>query len=915
MKRMLILGLFVIALSAASFYVIEDSSIEQIVDVLQTSNNSILILEKEAIDGFSESVVNSFKQSYHLLLTDEKGDVKQNIKLPKDKPSTFSEYSNLASDAQGNLYIHRTQKNSDTYYVFYEEILKIAPDGKSMTPIYTIDYSKEGNVEYPLISKVYTMGRNMYIIQKSSMDENTWSVVQINLFNLTSGVLKKIKTAPELYVSDLLYLSDTSVVVSTIKGELYRYANGTVEKLQYPGMGLQYAPLSLSNYKENSFAFFDMQSRQLVAMNVKDKLVDVLRNPSAVISSDPQLNYENANTVRVNDGYSITGSMRMNLAGQRYVFIDKGDSVKLVTSYHPSAAQQGIMFGKILLVYAFIAVIIWFAIYLYGQSAGSLIIKFGAFLLPMIMLIPIISLSVSFSYFSELARNDLFAALYHITTERAGQFDPEDILSFDGFEDYDNPAYEKIDTMRLVDAEAYNGMIKNTYNRWYYSVVYRYVEGKIHVIAGDAASYWTTTGFVYGEKGNQIYMDAAKNGKTYLGQNSDLSGEWVFSLTPIFDKEGTVIGLFEVGTGKQSYVYFIQSYYGKLVTLDSTIIGIVLILVILIIIRIIQPLRKLNESVTDITAGNWGTTVEVRTHDEIGSLSAVFNKMSLFIRDYINELTKLNSIYYKFIPQKFFDLMEKHSIIEVGLGDYSKQEVTIVYINTFNYFDLTKGMSSKAQLDLLNQIFMEYANAIHVHGGLVGEFRNAGLLALFTKQQDALNAAYSITQKLKDSEFGINTTITIHYGEAILGVVGDEGRMSTAVISNCVNEAVALDKYAGKYNCSVLLTESFIASISENEPNARFIGEIMDEHQGLSLKISEWFETIHVSKQADFLKSKTHFEEALNMFINNDFEAAKRLFIRVIKENPSDLVSKEYLYKCEKALTEISAFDKHLGRF
>ncbi len=915
MKRMLILGLFVIVLSAASFYAIEDSSIEQIVDVLQTSDNMLLILEKEATDQMSEGIVNYFKPSYHLLLTDEKGNVKQNIKLPKDKPSTFSEYGHLASDAQGNLYIHRTQKNSDTYYVFYEEILRIAPDGKTLTPIYSIDYKKEGNVEYSLISKVYTMGRDMFIIQKSSMDANLWSVVQINLFNQTSGVLKKVKTAPELYVNDLLYLDDTSVVVSTIKGDLYRYANGKAEKLQYPSMGLQYAPLSLTIYKENSFAFFDMQSKQLIAMNVKDEQIEVLRNPSAPISSNPMLTYENANTVSFNDGYSITGSMRVNLAGHRYVFVDKGDAVTLITAYHPSFVQQAIVFAKILLVYALIAAVIWFAIYLYGLSSGSLIIKIGAFLLPMIMLIPIISLSVSFSYFSDLAKNDLFATLYHITTERAEQFDPKDILSFDGLEDYDAPAYKKIDNLRLVDAEAYNDMIKNTYNRWYYSVVYRYVDDKIHVVAGDAASYWSTTGFVYGEKGNQIYINAAKNGKTYLGQNSDLSGEWVFSLTPIFDKDGSVIGLFEVGTGKQSYTYFLQSYYGKLATLDFSIIGIVLILVALIIVRIIQPLRKLNESVTDIIADNWGTTVEVRTHDEIGSLSSGFNKMSLFIRDYINELTMLNSIYYKFIPQKFFDLMEKRSMIDVGLGDYSKQEMTIAYINTFNYFDLTKGMTSKDQLDLLNHIFMEYANAIHAHGGLVGEFRNAGLMALFTDQQDALNAAYSITQKLKDNEMGINTTITIHYGEAILGVVGDEGRMSTAVISNCVNEAVALDKYAGKYNCSVLLTESFIASIAEKEHNARFIGEIMDEHQGLSLKVSEWFETIHVSKQADFLKSKTHFEEALTLFINNDFEAAKRLFIRVIKENPSDLVSKEYLYKCEKALTEASAFDKHLGRF
>lgn len=915
MKRMLMLVICVTALSVIGFIVLDDTSIEQIVDVLQTPNGELLILQKEATDQMGESLINYFRPSYQLLLTDTKGNLIRNIPLPKDKPSTFSEYGNLVTDSQNNLYIHRTQKNSDTYYVFYEEILKISSDGKNLTPIYSIDYSKEGNVEYSLITKAYVMGRNMFIIQKSSLDENLRQVVQINLFNLNTGVIQKIQSAPELYVNDLLYMPDKSVVLATLKGELYRYAGGKAERLQYPQMALRYAPLELTPYTENSFAFYDTQLNQLVEIDIANAKMNVLRNAGNVIDNNYQLDYGHLNMISINGVDSFVGSFRVNLEGQRFVFVDQNAQVQVITAYQSNLSQKMISFGKIYLVVLAVGLLVWMAFYLYERSPGSLTVKFAAFLLPMIILIPIISLSVSFTYFNSLAKNDLFAELYHITNERAKVFTPEMIKSFDGLEDYDNTQYETIDVQRLISADAFNNLAHETYNRWYYSVVYRFVEGKLHVIAGDAANYWSTTDFVYGEKGNQIYVNAAKDGKIHLGENSDISGEWVFSLAPIFDENGSVIGLFEVGTGKQSYSYFIQSYYGKLATLNVTVIGIVLLLVMVIIVRIVQPLRRLNVSVTDITAGNWGTTVEVRTHDEIGSLSAGFNKMSLFIKDYINELTKLNSIYYKFIPQKLFDLMEKHSIIEVDLGDYSRQEMTIAYINTFNYFDLTKGMGSKEQLDLLNRIFTEYANAIHTHGGLVGEFRNAGLLALFTEQQDALNAAYSITQSLKESKQDIITTITIHYGEAILGVVGDEGRMSTAVISNCVNEAVALDKYAGKYKCAVLLTDSFINSGFDIKTNARFIGEIMDEHQTASLRISEWLETVPVAKQADFMKTKQQFEVALEAFLAGSYETAKKQFIRVIKDNPHDLVSREYLYKCEKAITEPALFDKHLGRF
>lgn len=915
MKRFIGLSLLAVLLSIASYLVQLDDSIEQIVDVHRYDDGHLLVLEKEVADDMKETLVNLLKPSYQLLLTDMNGYVLKSFTLPKDKPSTFSEYNQINVDAQGNVYIHRAIKNSESYYLIDEEIFSIAPDGTISAPLFKADYSKDNEVEYSLVSRAYIIDQFMYIVHKEATTVDSWKVTQVNLYSKESAQIQEIHTDPELSIYDLIYLGNQQVIMAGTKGQLYRSDNGAVSEIRYSSEVQNYYPARLTAISESSFGFYDQLTRDVLRFDIDTGSYQVIRSAAFNIDQNNGLNYGKANTVYLNSDLSLTGAFRVNLQGQRFIFLDDDQGIKLLTHLEEPDKEKVWIYLKLLAVLETTVVLIWCVHWLYYRSGGSLIIKFTAFLLPLILTIPLVSLSVSFVYFNNLAEKDLLAELHRSTTERVPRIDAKALELIDGLEDYNLPVFKTLEEQRIISAEAFNAKNLDTYSRWYYSVIYRYTDGKLHAVVGDAITYWATTDFIYGERGNQIYIQAAQTNQSMLGQNSDLSGDWVFSLTPIVNESGKVVGLFEVGTGRQSYVYFIQSYYGKLVTLNMGMITLVLLLFLVIVIRVFSPLRKLADSARQLTQGNWGTTVTVRSHDEIGILSSLFNKMSLFIKDHIEELTKLNAIYYKFIPLQFFHLMHKKSIVEVGLGDCSKQEMTIMYINTFNYFELAKGKNSEGQLELLNQLFAEYAAAIHDHEGIVGEFRNAGLLALFTNQKDALSTAYTITQRIKMLSPSIMTTVNIHYGDALLGVVGDENRMTTAVISSCVNEAVALDKYAGKYNCTVLLTDNFLKAYSLPIENMRYIGDLLDEQTNSVIRVNEWLQTVPVAYQGDFLKTQKTFSEALSAFVAGNYEMAKKGFVKVIKENPRDLVSKEYLYKSERALLDSAIVDKVLGRF
>lgn len=917
MRKILVLVLLTALLSGIFTYLIENLDLEHVIDVLAAQDEEMIILQKETSEGMIDSFINYFRPTYNLMRVSKDGQILKTYSLPKDAKSTFSDYDNLSMDTDGNLYLHRSLRNADNYYVFSEEIIKITPNNAKVKALYKVEYQTTGAVEYPLITKAYLIEHHLLVIQNAASDSSHVTISQINIYNDEVHVLKDLKYDPGLYVKDILYLGNGKVIFSTVKGILYQYYNENFEVIKYDGMPERMNVSSLNAYNQSTFAFMNELTNEIVKIDMDKTEYKVIRGAEDDLSKIENLKYSDANLVTIRDENSITGDVRFNREGRRFVFIDRGTEVEVLVMSDVEYSQLHNLktFLRHALVVGLFALIIWFVIHTYEKSRGSLIIKFGTILLPLVLLIPIISLSVSFGYFTNLAKNDLLAELFNFSKERAANISVNYLKEMDGLDDYATPEYTALSQERAVNADEFNTLKLKTFNRWYYSVIYKYGEGKIHVVTGDGIEFWATAEYLYGDRANQTYLEAAQKNKTVLGDNSDVTGEWVFAVTPIRDKDQNVIGLLEVGTGKESYTYYIQGYYGNLVTLNLFIVSFVLLLMSIVIYRVILPLRTLNDSVDEISSGNWGVTVSVSTHDEIGELSSMFNKMSLFIRDYISELTQMNEVYFKFIPLKFFELLDKKRITEVELGNYSKQEMTVVYINTANYFDLVRGKTSKEQLDILNQLFEEYARHIHAQNGLVGEFRNAGVLALFTNEEEAMSTASMIMQHICELELNVKTNISIHFGEVLLGIVGDENRLTTSVISECVTEVAEMNKIATKYDTGVLLSEAMKAKITHSNERIRYIGCLYDEHANKAIRLYEWLETLKVSIQKDFIKSKDVFESALISYEEERYADAKKDFISVIKANGRDRVSKEYLFKCEKLAGDSNLLERPLGRY
>ena len=170
MRKILVLVLLTIMLSGIFTYLIENLDLEHVIDVSAAPDDQMVILQKETSESMIESFINYLRPTYNLIRISKDGQILKSYPLPKDAKSTFSDYDNLSMDSEGNLYLHRSLKNADDYYVFSEEIIKISPDNLQIKTLYKVDYQSTGAVEYALINKAYLIDHHLFVIQKTADD-------------------------------------------------------------------------------------------------------------------------------------------------------------------------------------------------------------------------------------------------------------------------------------------------------------------------------------------------------------------------------------------------------------------------------------------------------------------------------------------------------------------------------------------------------------------------------------------------------------------------------------------------------------------------------------------------------------------------------------------------------------------------
>jgi len=161
---------------------------------------------------------------------------------------------------------------------------------------------------------------------------------------------------------------------------------------------------------------------------------------------------------------------------------------------------------------------------------------------------------------------------------------------------------------------------------------------------------------------NQIKGDIAYN----LFDNKEV---YNFTYPVVFS--GIEWGWISIGYSLKQYNENMKTIYINSIVLLFLIVFVSMLIAYFLTRKIVKPILKLNSAVRDVAHGNFNTTVEISSNDEIAQLAKSFNYMIQEVKDSDKKLRNMNAELEKRVQQRTKELEN----LNKGLDQKVKEEV------------------------------------------------------------------------------------------------------------------------------------------------------------------------------------------------------------------------------------------------
>jgi D-ribose pyranose/furanose isomerase RbsD len=271
----------------------------------------------------------------------------------------------------------------------------------------------------------------------------------------------------------------------------------------------------------------------------------------------------------------------------------------------------------------------------------------------------------------------------------------------------------------------------------------------------------------------------------------------------------------------------------------------------------------------------------------------------------------------KFVPREFLTLMEYNSIMDINLGEMEERKLTITDVRITDFGAYTKNMKSDQIFNYLNQYFGNMCPIVRKHGGFVTKYNANGFVALYSKPKSAIRAASEMKKKLNEVNLPCPISISIHFSDLILGIIGENERMDCAFISNSNKVMSALQSLIQKFQIETITTLSSFNSIKNkhNDISYRVIGNLYFEEEELEQDKS--IQVIEIMNSDDKIKQKEKFEHGVRLFMDKSYSEAFVVFDDLYKSNNKDSLILVYKNKCRQMIEQCRGLVSylHIGEF
>ncbi len=278
------------------------------------------------------------------------------------------------------------------------------------------------------------------------------------------------------------------------------------------------------------------------------------------------------------------------------------------------------------------------------------------------------------------------------------------------------------------------------------------------------------------------------------------------------------------------------------------------------------------------------------------------------VRERTAELASLNSVYERFVPREFINLLKKESILEIHLDDQVSRKMTVMFADIRGWTTLLEKMTPTEAFRFINAYLRRVTPVIKDCNGFIDQFYGDGVMALFpAAPDDAVKAAVGMQEAVAeynreragDGFDPIAIGIGLHFADLMLGIIGSEDRMQGAVVADAVNLAARIEGLNKMYGSYVSLSNETLFAMKEPDRyRHRFIDKVRVKGREDAVTVYEVFEGDPEGAAELKEQTKSEFESGLQLYHGKRFSEAGVHFNQVLEQHPSDLAARIYLKRC-----------------
>lgn len=807
-------------------------------------------------------------------------------------------FNDVTSDSSGVAYALVTILDNSGLKVTGEQIVKISPDGSRTTIIYNKQYgANDSLIRIGKLQNLYVEGSDLYFFSRELQSATLHSIsVDGNLLQYPNEAAK-VELPSNRFLKEVTGNPSSPIFYSTKQGFLFSQKGNEITQL-YPTADevTLHFPIEIEVANDHVY-YLDQHAGAVMSVSLNNE--SAAPSPLFTLQSLKQqydsIEFSSFTDLSLDHGQIIVTTL------DHVINIDEdGKVIQIMDSYTYGTwdMAQKIIFW--LLVIALIATLIYTIRHVYKVMLDR---KVYLLMKQLLLILPVLCICMawlSYTVYQSVSmekKEDTFKQLKILAANGKFLVDGDELEQLTSPRDYRTNAFVTI-KQRLNEVFSLSGDDREGL----YNTIYRYMDGKLYIVMDDDDGVTMFSPFEITEE-NGTVID---KGEIVLGEWADETGEWMYALGPIYNSAGEVVGIYETGKDMSSVT---QSNLALLSTVIEIAVWIGLVLAIVITaitFYFLSSIRKLRRSVNQIASGEWNVQVSITTRDEVEELGDRFNMMTAAIKTYVQEVTKLSNTYFRFVPQQFVKVLGKSNMADVQLGDQQNRNMTILVCHMRGFDEISTKLSTEDHFVFINSFLKRFGPIIREHGGFISRYLGPGMLTMFPNDTThALMGAYHIRrtlaeyneERMANGEFTIDIGISLHAGDVMLGIIGEEQRLEGSVVSNHVQLALDLERLSEKLGVSVLLTAEAREGIDfARAEYSRDLGWIQLSSDSAPIRLYDWYEgdASHIRKLK--AETKKQFEQAIEAYRNGRFFDAREGFVQVVKRNRYDLVAKLYFF-------------------